>query len=58
LPFFRDLDPAAGSHVWIHYKRDNLEGYVERGGCTVKVALFGGLENLRRAEDPRWIWPG
>ncbi len=47
------FDPDAGSHVWVHYKRDNLEGYVERGGSAVKVAFFGGLENLRRVEDPQ-----
>lgn len=53
LPFFRDLNPAAGEHVWVHHKRDNLEGYVQRRGSTVKVAFFGGLNNLRRVEEPR-----
>lgn len=53
LPFFRDLDPAAGEEVWVHHKRDNLEGYVTRQGVAVKVAFFGGLSNLRRVEDPR-----
>jgi hypothetical protein len=23
LPFFQDLDPAAGGEQWVHYKRDN-----------------------------------
>jgi hypothetical protein len=53
LPFFRDLDPAAGAEVWVHRKRDTLEGYVQRQGSTVKVAFFGGLDNLRRVHDPR-----
>jgi hypothetical protein len=53
LPFFRDLDPAADQNVWVHHKRDNLEGYVQRRGGTVKIAFFGGLENLRRVENPR-----
>jgi hypothetical protein len=53
LPFFRDLNPAAGQDVWVHHKRDNLEGYVNRRGVAVKVAFFGGLNNLRRVQDPR-----
>ena len=52
LPFFRDLDKHDPG-VWVHHKRDNLEGFVERGGEQVKVAFFGGLNNLRRVEDPR-----
>jgi hypothetical protein len=36
LPFFRDLDPA-DLDVWVHRKRDNLEGFVDRGD-KVKVA--------------------
>jgi hypothetical protein len=51
LPFFRELDKANADH-WVHHKRDNLEGYVERHGGTVKVAFFGGLENLRRVQEP------
>ena len=51
LPFFRDLDPA-NPEVWVHFKRDNLEAFVDRGG-TVKVAFFGGLDTLNRVEDPR-----
>jgi hypothetical protein len=52
LPFFRELEKANTAH-WVHHKRDNLEGYVERRGGTVKVAFFGGLENLRRIQEPR-----
>jgi Nucleotidyl transferase AbiEii toxin, Type IV TA system len=51
LPFFRDLD-AADPNAWVHYKRDNLEAFVDRGG-VVKVAFFGGLDTLQRVEDPR-----
>ena len=51
LPFFRDLDPS-NSDAWVHYKRDNLEAFVDRGDL-VKVAFFGGLDNLNRVEDPR-----
>jgi hypothetical protein len=51
LPFFRDLDPA-DLDVWVHRKRDNLEGFVDRGD-KVKVAFFGGLDTLQRVEDPR-----
>jgi hypothetical protein len=36
----------------VHYKRDNLEGYIERRGGTVKVAFFGGLDILHRVQDP------
>lgn len=51
LPFFRDLD-VSNSDVWVHRKPDNLEAFVDRGGL-VKVAFFGGLDTLRRVEDPR-----
>jgi len=51
LPFFKDLDPA-DQDAWVHYKRDNLEAFVNRDG-VVKVAFFGGLDTLRRDEDPR-----
>jgi hypothetical protein len=51
LPFFRDLNPS-DPDVWVHRKRDNLEAFVNRGG-VVKVAFFGGLDTLRRVEDPR-----
>ena len=51
LPFFRDLDPT-DPDLWVHHKRDNLEAFVNRGGL-VKVAFFGGLDNLQRIEDPR-----
>lgn len=51
LPFFRDLGPS-NSDTWVHYKRDNLEAFVERG-ALVKVAFFGGLDTLNRVEDPR-----
>jgi hypothetical protein len=51
LPFFHDLDPA-NPDVWVHFKRDNLEAFVDRGGA-VKVAFFGGLDTLNRVEDPR-----
>jgi hypothetical protein len=51
LPFFRDLNPN-DPDVWVHRKRDNLEAFVNRGG-VVKVAFFGGLDTLRRVEDPR-----
>jgi hypothetical protein len=53
LPFLRDLDPAADADVWVQHKPDNLEGYVQRRGRAVKIAFFGGLDNLRRVEDPR-----
>jgi Nucleotidyl transferase AbiEii toxin, Type IV TA system len=52
LPFLHGLDPN-NNELWVHRKRDNLEGFVERGGGTVKVAFFGGLDNLRRVEEPR-----
>ena len=39
--------------MWVNRKRDNLEGYVEAGGGLVKVAFFGGLQDLRRVQDPR-----
>jgi hypothetical protein len=52
LPFFRDLDKHDAS-LWVHHKRDNLEGFVKRRGESVKVAFFGGLDTLRRVEDPR-----
>src|SRR5690349_10849276 len=51
LSFFRELDPL-DPEVWVHHKQDNLEGFVDRGG-KVKVAFFGGLDALRRVEDPR-----
>jgi len=51
LPFFQDLNPA-DANAWVHYKRDNLEAFVDRRG-PIKVAFFGGLTNLRRVEDPR-----
>ncbi|HEY1342406.1 MAG TPA: nucleotidyl transferase AbiEii/AbiGii toxin family protein [Bryobacteraceae bacterium] len=51
LPFFRDLDQS-DSDSWLHYKRDNLEAFVNRGGL-VKVAFFGGLDTLTRVADPR-----
>ena len=53
LPFFRDLDKS-DPNVWVHRKRDNLEAYVGRRGATVKVAFFGGMENLKRVQDPRY----
>jgi hypothetical protein len=46
LPFLRDLGPSK-SEDWVHWKRDNLEGFVDRGEW-VKVAFFGGLDNLQR----------
>jgi hypothetical protein len=51
LPFFRDLDPT-DPDLWVHHKQDNLEAFVNRGGL-VKVAFFGGLDNLQRIEDPQ-----
>src|SRR5580704_12919574 len=51
LPFFRDLD-TTDPDTWVHHKRDNLEAFVNRGGL-VKVAFFGGLDNLQRIEDPQ-----
>ncbi len=36
----------------MHYKRGNLEAFVNRDG-VVKVAFFGGLDTLRRIGDPR-----
>jgi hypothetical protein len=44
------LDPA-DRDAWVHYKRDNLEAFVNRDG-VVKVAFFGGLDALQRIEDP------
>jgi Nucleotidyl transferase AbiEii toxin, Type IV TA system len=51
LPFFHSLDPT-NPDVWVHFKRDNLEAFVDRGGA-VKVAFFGSLHTLNRVEDPR-----
>jgi Nucleotidyl transferase AbiEii toxin, Type IV TA system len=51
LPFFRDLD-TTDPDTWVHHKRDNLEAFVNRGGL-VKVAFFGGLDNLQRIQDPQ-----
>jgi Nucleotidyl transferase AbiEii toxin, Type IV TA system len=51
LSFFRDLDPK-DPEAWVHHKPDNLEAFVDRGGI-VKVAFFGGLDTLRRIEDPQ-----
>jgi hypothetical protein len=51
LPFFQALDPADPS-VWVQRKYDTLEAFVDRGG-PVKLAFFGGLNTLRRIEDPR-----
>jgi hypothetical protein len=51
LPFFGDLD-AADTNLWVHRKRDNLEAFIDRSG-PVKVAFFGGLDTLRRVQDPR-----
>jgi hypothetical protein len=50
LPFFRDLD-RDDADAWVHFKTDNLEGFVDRGGL-VKVAFFGGLDTLQRVQDP------
>jgi hypothetical protein len=50
LPFFQDLD-AADPDAWVHFKTDNLEAFVNRGG-VVKIAFFGGLDALQRIEDP------
>jgi len=52
LPFFGNLDKS-DHDLWVHHKRDNLEGYVERRGERVKIAFFGGLNSLRRVQDPR-----
>jgi len=52
LPFFRDVAKTDRDR-WVHYERDNLEAYVERAAGTIKVAFFGGLDNLRRVQDPR-----
>jgi hypothetical protein len=51
LPFFGDLDPT-DPDLWVHHKRDSLEAFVNRGGL-VKVAFFGGLDNLHRIQDPQ-----
>jgi hypothetical protein len=51
LTFFMDIDPA-DPNAWVAYKRDNLEGFVSRGGI-VKLAFFGALDTLQRIEDPR-----
>jgi hypothetical protein len=52
LPFFRDLDSKNPS-LWVHHKRDNLEGFVNRAGDAVKVAFFGGMKNLGHVQEPR-----
>ena len=49
LRFFRDVEP--NGEAWVHYKADNLEAFVDRGG-PVKVAFFGGLDTLQRVQDP------
>ena len=49
LPFLRELE--ANGNAWVHYKTDNLEAFVDRGG-PVKVAFFGGLDTLQRVQDP------
>lgn len=54
LPFFRTID-RADSAKWVHYKRDNLEGYADSCGASVKVAFFGGLDSLCRVEDPQRV---
>ena len=46
LTFFKNLD-RADPDAWVAYRRDNLEGFVSRGGI-VKVAFFGALDNLHR----------
>ena len=51
LPFFKNLDPK-NPELWIHRKRDNLEATINRGFGDVKVAFFGGLNTLKRVEDP------
>lgn len=51
LPFFQDLDPT-DPNACVQRKRDTLEAFVDRGG-PIKLAFFGGLNNLRRVEDPR-----
>ena len=38
LPFFRGVD-VDDPNAWVHRKRDNLEGYVERCDGTVKIAF-------------------
>jgi hypothetical protein len=69
LPFFRDL--ARDADAWVHFKTDNLEAFVDRGG-PVKVAFFGVVVSTRYAACRtrfaprdrscgwrRWsIWPG
>lgn len=50
LPFFRELEPT-NLDCRVHYKRDNLKGYVEHRGGQIKIAFFGGLDNLRRIQD-------
>jgi hypothetical protein len=51
LPFLKDLDPH-DPKLWIHRKPNNLEAFADRGG-PVKLAFFGGLDTLRRVQDPR-----
>jgi hypothetical protein len=51
LPFFQNV-PRSNPDAWVHYKRDNLEGFVDRNGL-VKIAFFGGLDRLKRVDDPR-----
>ena len=50
LPFFSGMDPG-DPDAWVQRKGDTLEAFVDRGG-TVKLAFFGGLNTLRRIEDP------
>jgi hypothetical protein len=51
LPFFQNVH-LSDPNSWVHYKRDNLEAFVDRNGL-VKIAFFGGLDPLQRIEDPR-----
>jgi hypothetical protein len=46
------LTSTADPDAWVHYKNDNLEAFVNRGG-VVKISSFGGLDTLQRIEDPR-----
>jgi hypothetical protein len=51
LPFFRKLD-VSDFNVWVHRKPDNLEAFADVGAGPVRVAFFGGLNTLKRVQDP------
>jgi hypothetical protein len=51
LSFFWELD-VSDSNAFVHHKQDNLEAFADVGGGPVRVAFFGGLNTLKRVENP------